>query len=180
MVAICSPIALLSRRPVAVVVCLVAWGCGIAPAPRYGRATPVVRELEMRRRAFHKADEGRLLRVVQDYVGIPYKWGGTTRKGMDCSALARAVMREAFGVELPRTSGQMYRLGSAVSRRQSLRPGDLVFFRISYSGPGVSHVGVYVGDGRFAHASSSRGGVIDRLDQPYFDSRFAGARRILP
>ena len=120
------------------------------------------------------------MRVVRGYLGVPYRWGGTTRDGMDCSALTRAVYREAYGVELPRTSGQMYRLGKEVPTPTQLRAGDLVFFRIDASGPGVSHVGIYVGDGRFAHASSSRGGVIDHLRSPYFDKRYAGARRVLP
>lgn len=120
------------------------------------------------------------MRVVRSYLGVPYKLGGTTRDGMDCSALTRAVYREAYGIELPRTSRQMYRLGKPVSVPDQLRSGDLVFFRIGTSGPGISHVGIYVGDGRFAHASSSRGGVIDPLSSPYFDKRFAGARRVLP
>ena len=120
------------------------------------------------------------MRVVRSYLGVPYKWGGTTRAGMDCSALTRAVYREAYGIELPRTSRQMYQLGKPVSIPDQLRSGDLVFFRIDTSGPGISHVGIYVGDGRFAHASSSRGGVIDPLSSPYFDKRLAGARRVLP
>jgi cell wall-associated NlpC family hydrolase len=120
------------------------------------------------------------MEAVDSYMGVPYKWGGTTRSGMDCSALTRAVYREAFGLELPRTSRQMYQLGQAVEPASRLRPGDLVFFRIDTSGPGVSHVGIYVGDGRFAHASASRGGVIDELDSAYFGQRYAGARRVLP
>lgn len=164
-------------------------GCaGMAAAPRYtsapdgGGEEGVARELETRQRALRSGDRSRLLRVIDSYLGVPYKWGGTTRSGMDCSALTRAVYRETYGVELPRTSRQMYRLGRAVGDGGggSLRPGDLVFFRIDTSGPGVSHVGIYVGDGRFAHASSSRGGTIDPLDSPYFDQRFAGARRVLP
>lgn len=182
-----SPATVCARWPLtALFACLAAasmsaWGCGVAPAPRYGRAdSPVVRELEMRRRAFRGSDENRLSDVVAGYLGVPYKWGGTTRQGMDCSALARAVIREAYGVELPRTSRQMFGLGVPVAKRADLRPGDLVFFRIDYSGPGISHVGVYVGGGRFAHASSSRGGVVDQLSQPYFDARYAGGRHILP
>ena len=161
-------------------------GCaGLAPSPRYTaphRRGPlaIVGELESRRRAFRQADPSRLMRVVDTYLGVPYRWGGTTRQGMDCSALTRAVFREAYGLELPRTSGEMFRLGRLVEPGSSLRPGDLVFFRLSESGPGVSHVGVFVGDGRFAHASSSRGGVLDELSASYFKSRFAGARRILP
>jgi murein DD-endopeptidase / murein LD-carboxypeptidase len=157
----------------------------MTPAPRYTSAPGaggegLSEELRTRQRAQRSGNSSRLLRVVQGYLGVPYKWGGTTRNGMDCSALTRAVYREAYGVELPRTSGQMYRLGKEVASAGNLRAGDLVFFRIDTSGPGVSHVGIYVGDGRFAHASSSRGGVIDPLSSPYFDKRYAGARRVLP
>ena len=152
-------------------------GCGsVTSAPRYTRApkSPLIAELEKRR----NADERRLLLVVDRYLGVPYKWGGTTRQGMDCSAFTRAIFRETYGVELPRTSNQMYKLGTQIAGRSALRPGDLVFFRDTYSGPGVSHVGIYIGDGRFAHASSSQGGTITPLNAPYFDRRFAGGRRV--
>lgn len=151
--------------------------CGaLTPVPRY---TPpprreVVAELEKRRRA----DRRRLLAVVKRYMGVPYRWGGVTRQGMDCSALVRAIIRETYGIELPRTSAEMYALGQPVPERRHLRPGDLVFFRDTYSGPGVSHVGVYVGDGRFAHASVTQGGTIGSLGAAYFRQRYAGARRI--
>ena len=152
--------------------------CGsIRPAPRYTDSLGsggVVRELEKRRHA----SPDRLAHVVEGYLGVPYKWGGTTRAGMDCSAFTRAIFRETYGVELPRTSKQMYGVGRAVARRQDLKPGDLVFFENTYSGPGVSHVGIYLSEGRFAHASSSEGGTITPLDNPYFQRRYAGARRI--
>ncbi|MEE3259186.1 MAG: C40 family peptidase [Candidatus Latescibacterota bacterium] len=152
--------------------------CGsIRPAPRYTDSLGsggVVRELEKRRRA----SPDRLAHVVEGYLGVPYKWGGTTRAGMDCSAFTRAIFRETYGVELPRTSKQMYGVGRAVARRQDLKPGDLVFFENTYSGPGVSHVGIYLSEGRFAHASSSEGGTITPLDNPYFQPRYVGARRI--
>lgn len=152
--------------------------CGsIRPLPRYTDATSkdsVVRELTERRRA----TPNRLARVVESYLGIPYKWGGNTRAGMDCSALVRAIFRETYGVELPRTSKQMYGLGLNVVRRQDLKPGDLVFFKNTYAGPGISHVGIYLGKGRFAHASSSQGSTITPLANPYFHPRYAGARRI--
>ena len=152
--------------------------CGsIRPAPRYTDSTnagAVVRELEERRHA----TPSRLARVVDSYLGIPYKWGGTTRAGMDCSAFTRAIFRETYGVELPRTSKQMYGVGRAIPQEQSLKPGDLVFFKNTYSGPGVSHVGIYIGNGRFAHASSSKGGTITPLDNPYFQPRYIGARRV--
>ncbi|MBT3344666.1 MAG: C40 family peptidase [Gemmatimonadetes bacterium] len=166
----------------------------ITPAPRYntdtsrrahtGRAAGVASdssvgsELTTRQKARRRGGDDRLMRVIRTYLGVPYLWGGTTRKGMDCSALTRAVVRETYGIELPRTSRQMYRLGKSLERA-SLRAGDLVFFKIDDSGPGISHVGIYVGEGQFAHASSSRGAVIDPLASSYFDRRYAGARRIL-
>ena len=155
-------------------------GCGIMrAAPRYTASSGnqvIVSELKKRQQATPK----RLQRVVDSYLGVPYKWGGTTRQGMDCSALVRAVYREAYGIELPRTSKQMYRLGYPIERQYNLRAGDLVFFRISASGPGVSHVGVYLGKGRFAHASASKGGIVVALDEPYFQTHYVGARRIRP
>lgn len=174
-------------RVLAVALTLATAGCGgVTPAPRFappdkrGGPQQITQELGSRRQAFLNADTKRLLRVVDGYIGVPYRWGGTTRQGMDCSALTRAIVRETYGLELPRTSGQMYALGTAVHPAARLRPGDLVFFRVADSGPGVSHVGIYVGDGRFAHASSSRGGVIDELGETYFQTRYVGGRRILP
>jgi cell wall-associated NlpC family hydrolase len=148
----------------------------VQPAPRYTHSTntSVVRELEARQRG----GTTRLHQVVDSYIGVPYKWGGTTRKGMDCSAFTRATFRETYGIELPRTSKQMYQLGSNIPRQQELRPGDLVFFKNTYSGAGVSHVGVYLGSGQFAHASSSRGVTITPLSNPYFSKRYAGGRRV--
>jgi cell wall-associated NlpC family hydrolase len=154
-------------------------GCfSVRPAPRYTTAktqqTSVVRELETRKRG----GDQRLRRIVGKYIGIPYKWGGTTRSGMDCSAFTRAAFRETYGIELPRTSKQMYQLGRFLPNRQELRPGDLVFFKDTFAGAGISHVGVYLGDGEFAHASSSKGVTITPLNNPYFTKRYAGGRRI--
>jgi cell wall-associated NlpC family hydrolase len=151
--------------------------CGsVVPAPRYtpDAHSPIVAELQRRR----LGDDRRLLEVVNRYLGVPYKWGGTTRQGMDCSAFTRAIFREAYGIELPRTSRQMYELGLRILERRALRPGDLVFFRDTHEGPGVAHVGIYVGNGHFAHASATQGGVITSMSIAYFNDRYVGARRI--
>jgi len=157
---------------------LLSLGCvSIKPAPRYTKSSgkeAVVRELTRRQHA----GSDRLLKVVDGYMGVPYKWGGTTRQGMDCSAFTRAIFRETYGIELPRTSKQMYRVGVPVTNQERLRPGDLVFFANTNSGPGISHVGIYLGKGRFAHASYSQGGSITTLDNTYFKPRDAGARRV--
>ena len=165
-----------------ILLCLLATcSCSIRSAPRYTADDPkdsdsksVVRELKERRRA----SPSRLARVVEGYLGVPYRWGGTTRAGMDCSAFVRAIFRKTYGIELPRTSKQIYRVGRTVSRRQDLKPGDLVFFRNTSSGPGVSHVGIYLSKGRFAHVGMSTGATITSLDHPYFHRRYVGARRV--
>ena len=153
-------------------------GCGAFVAAPVYRTGPhqLVAELERRQ----NADPRRLEEVARTYLGIPYKWGGTTREGMDCSAWARAVFRETYGVELPRTTGQMYRLGRQVDNMASLRPGDLVFFGEKHQDRTVNHVGVYLGGRRFAHASVSRGGTFSSFEQPYYRRHYAGARRVLP
>ena len=158
---------------------------GCASAPRYTPPVPpgdqgVVRKLEQRQQALLRADRSRLVRVARSYLGVPYQWGGNSRAGLDCSALARAIYREAYGLELSGNSQQLYQLGNGVLSQRQLKAGDLVFFRISSQGPGISHVGVYLGKGRFAHASLSLGQVvISPLSAPYFQTRYAGARRIL-
>ena len=168
-------------RPFIFLCLLATCSCSIRSAPRYtaddskdSDSKSVVRELKERRRA----SPGRLARVVEGYLGVPYRWGGTTRAGMDCSAFARAIFRKTYGIELPRTTKQIYRVGRPVSRRQDLKPGDLVFFRNTSSGPGVSHVGIYLSKGHFAHVGVSTGATITPLDHPYFHRRYVGARRV--
>jgi len=113
-----------------------------------------------------------LIGAVNIYLGTPYRYGGTGLDGIDCSAFTQNVFKIA-GVDLPRTSSEQYREGKPVSRPAL---GDMVFFRMS--GRGVDHVGVALGDGRFAHASSSSGVTIDSLDDPNYRKRFLGARRV--
>lgn len=117
----------------------------------------------------------KILSTAKKYIGVPYKWGGTTPRGFDCSGYVQYVFN-AHGIELPRTSSEQYYEGKKVSKA-NLQAGDLVFFNTS--GRGVSHVGIYMGNGQFIHASTSRGITIDELDSVYWRSRYLGARRIL-
>ncbi len=152
-------------------------GClNLRPLPRYthSSSTAIVEELKHRVHNGHK----RLEEVVRSYLGVPYKWGGVTREGMDCSAFVRATFRKTYGIELPRTSKQMFQLGDKVGKEKNLKPGDLVFFKNTYSGNGISHVGIYLGRGEFAHASSSRGVTITPMSNPYFVKRYAGSKRV--
>lgn len=108
--------------------------------------------------------------------GTRYVWGGTSRSGVDCSGFTTNVFRSQ-GISLPRTSRDQSHYGTPVSKSE-LRPGDLVFFktgRKSY----INHVGIYAGDGKFVHSSSTQGGVrIDRLDSGYYSRQLVTARRV--
>lgn len=116
----------------------------------------------------------RLRAAFGDWVGVPHRWGGTTHDGVDCSGLVQTVYRDAFGLDVPRTTRDQKRLGSPVDR-DDLLPGDLLFFRTP-----DRHVGIYLCCGDFGHASSSRGVMISRLDEPYWRRTFREARRLLP
>ncbi len=112
-------------------------------------------------------------------VGTPYRWGGNTPAGgFDCSGLVDYIYRTAAGIKLPRTSHDMATMDARKVRRMTqLASGDLVFFDISGA---ISHVGVYVGKGRFVHAPNSGGTVrLDDIDGPYWGDHFAYGKRVL-
>jgi len=116
-----------------------------------------------------------LLAQHQRWVGTPYRLGGTNERGIDCSALIQNVYRDTFNMQLPRTTRQQVKQGRPVDRSE-LQPGDLVFF----NPPGVGrHAGIYIGGGRFMHASSSKGVMISRLDNSYWQRYYWQSRRTL-
>lgn len=118
----------------------------------------------------------RLLRVAKRMLNIPYRFGGNSNRGIDCSAYVQKVFR-FLNMSLPRTAREQYNLGSEVSR-DDLVAGDLVFFRTYARYP--SHVGIYIGDNQFIHASSKgRKVTIDSIDEPFYNKRFIGAKRLV-
>jgi cell wall-associated NlpC family hydrolase len=121
--------------------------------------------------------ETTLTELIQPWLGTPYQWGSSERQiGTDCSGFTKAVFEEGrFINELPRSSHEQQRMGRPVKFAQ-LAPGDLVFFDMD-AGGARKHVGIYMGHGKFAHASRTRGVVYDTLR--YFPGTYRGARRIL-
>jgi cell wall-associated NlpC family hydrolase len=118
-----------------------------------------------------------LMRAIS-LVGTPYRYGGNTPEGgFDCSGLVNYVYRDMLDLRLPRTSRDLAAWQGPRIAPERLTAADLVFFG---SGGQVSHVGIYVGDGRFVHAPSSGGTVrLDRLDGPYWRDHYSGAKRVL-
>lgn len=109
------------------------------------------------------------------YQGVPYRWAGMTSRGMDCSGLVSRVLKDT-GVKAPHNAAALSKLGVPVSYKD-LQRGDLVFFKTR--GHRIGHVGVYLGDDRFVHASSGTGRVVvTSLSDPYYSRRLVCARRV--
>lgn len=125
--------------------------------------------------SYDASSSSSIVSVAQNYMGVPYVWGGTSPSGFDCSGFTQYVMRQC-GYSINRTAAAQYSNGSYVSY-SSLQAGDLVFFANTYSAGGITHVGIYIGGGQFIHAAN--GGVkISALSESYYSSRYYGARRI--
>ena len=119
-----------------------------------------------------------LMRAI-GLVGTPYRYGGNTPEaGFDCSGLVGFVFRDAAGLALPRSTRELIDIPAREIKRDELQPGDLVYF--NPAGGRVSHIGIYVGEGRFVHAPS-RGGTVrlDALGNDYWNRHFVGAKRVL-
>ena len=114
--------------------------------------------------------------VIMEWLGTRYRFGGTTKRGIDCSAFTRTVYRDVTGVELPRTAYYQYQVGQAIER-DNLEFGDLVYFRTRSYAP-ITHVGIYIADDIFAHASSGKGVTFSSLESSYYARKYKGARRL--
>ena len=119
--------------------------------------------------------KGKLEPYIEKYWGVKYKMGATGPYRFDCSGFMLRIFKEAYGIKLPRTSRAQAKLGKYVSKKY-LKYGDLVFFNTF--GRGISHVGVYIGNNKFAHASTSKGITISDLDNVYYKKKYVTARRI--
>lgn len=119
-------------------------------------------------------DNAKLIAFMEDWYGTPYQFGGDSKKGIDCSAFTCLLMDSVYDVTLPRTAKSQYNSSTKI-RKEDLIQGDLVFFNTT---GGISHVGVYLSNNKFIHASASSGVMISDLDDAYFKRRYIGAARV--
>ncbi len=116
----------------------------------------------------------RLITFLENWYGTPYKYGGDKKTGIDCSAFTCLMMDTVYNVALPRTSREQFAAGKRITK-SDLSQGDLVFFNTT---GGISHVGVYLNNNKFVHASTSSGVMISDLEDGYFKKRYVGATRL--
>nr|WP_261883065.1 NlpC/P60 family protein [Vibrio pelagius] len=159
---------LLIQRVILIFVVLGVLGCSSSPdfnAPRLNNQTLSPQE---------KQTTQAYMSVYKEWQGVPYRFGGSSYNGVDCSAFVQIAVLTATQQALPRTTLDQSKQGVEIAYEQA-KSGDLVFFKTS---PKVRHVGVYLGNKQFLHASTSKGVIISRLDNPYWASSFWHFRRL--
>lgn len=118
-----------------------------------------------------KGDERKLVEEAMTWLGTPYRYGGQDYSGTDCSGLTMKVYHKALGIKIPRNSAEQQRFCKSINRK-SLNAGDLLFFCTGRDKTRVSHVGLYIGDGRFIHSSASKGVIISHIDERYYATKY--------
>ena len=116
----------------------------------------------------------KMFEFIDDWYGTPYRLGGTTKKGVDCSAFSQFLFASVYGLSIPRTAREQYSLTNRISRTE-LKEGDLIFFNTRGS---ISHVGVYLQNNKFVHASTSGGVMISDIFDEYWVRKFVGVGRL--
>jgi lipoprotein Spr len=117
----------------------------------------------------------KLYKFVDDWYGVPYRYGGCVKTGVDCSCFTNNLFEAVYGRKTPRTAGEIYRECDKVNI-EKVKQGDIVFFKIN--GNSISHVGVYLKDNKFVHASTSKGVMINDLNETYYKKYFYSAGRL--
>ncbi len=166
------------------IICVTMVGCiGLKPNPRYTnenkytKAQKSSKKVNVKKLVKVSSNEGRyLIQQIENYLGVRYKWGGTTNAGMDCSGFVKTVFENSIDLELPHNAGQLFNVGKK-TEENALAFGDLVFFK-NVGARGISHVGIYLADSNFVHASTKRGVVVSNIKSKYYKQRYVAAKRI--
>ncbi len=172
----------------AVLVGLILMSC--VPQPRYNskqvgrKKSQVVLQQESRKsqetrsaKKRSKIDKIKMGRIIGSFLGTPYKFGGETKAGIDCSGLVRQVYKQYAGFKLPHDTKKLYQLVKHVDK-DDLVYGDLVFFSDGWFS--ISHVGIYIGEDKFVHSVKGFGVIVSSLDEDHYKKRYRGARRVIP
>ncbi len=122
-----------------------------------------------------EVDDDQMFSFIDSWYGTPYRYGGFSKDGIDCSAFTQTFFTNLYQLSIPRIAAEQFNQSKRISKNQ-LKEGDLVFFKTS--GRSISHVGVYLRNNKFVHASTSNGVMISDLNEDYFARRYAGAGRI--
>lgn len=122
-------------------------------------------------------DNLKLYDEIESWIGVPYRYGGSTRRGVDCSGLVVNVYKDVYGIKLQRNSELIYKKNCDKIKKSKLREGDLVFFKTGKK-KRINHVGIYLKNGKFVHTSASRGVIISSLDEDYYRRNFMQAGRV--
>ena len=117
-----------------------------------------------------------LYKEYKKWYKTPYRYGGCSRDGIDCSSLVQRIYKEAFNIKIPRTTKEQMKIGYKVSK-SSIKAGDLVFFKTGYK---TRHTGIIIEGDKFIHTSTKRGVMISQLHNPYWKQRYWQSRRVLP
>lgn len=121
-------------------------------------------------------EDRELLLMIDEWVGTPYRMGGCSKSGIDCSCLVKTIFEDVYGISLSRTSRSIFKESERISKEE-LREGDIICFR--NRSKRISHIGIYLKDGKFVHASRKYGVTVSDMNKQYFKKRYAGAGRIL-
>jgi lipoprotein Spr len=154
-----------------------------ASQPRYrsesveNRSDKIITEEETTVGEKSKIDQKKMGRIIKSFLGVPYQLGGETKVGMDCSGLVVAVYKQYAGFALPHDTQKLFKLVKNVDKGD-LSYGDLVFFSNGWLS--ASHVGIYIGEGKFVHSIVAFGVIVSSLDEDYYKKRYIGARRVIP
>ena len=123
----------------------------------------------------YQSKNQKLADFIHEWLGTPYRYGGMNKKGIDCSGLSLLVLKNVFNKNIPRQAKDQYQEGSHV-RIHNLITGDLIFFS-GIRSRGIDHVGIFLGSGKFVHASESAGVVISDMNDSYYRTKYSGACR---
>ena len=163
-----------------VVLAILFGACSIKKAPTHSKILKLHKQQKASKTPYKPKSKNWITLALYDeykkWYKTPYKYGGICLQGVDCSALVQIIYKDAFNINLPRTTKNQVKLGYKVGRN-STKEGDLVFFKTGYN---TRHVGIIIEKGKFINTSSKYGVTVSELNNPYWKSKYWQSRRILP